>query len=111
MKREPGTTSSGTRRLNGPQTTGRTLRNLSEPEYSIQLTPDVDVVVRDGTTLRADVYRPAKRDPSPALLAFSCYPRQIQNSGAPLVFVEAGVSDFWVSRGYAHIIANSRGTG
>ena len=111
MKREPGTTSSGTRRLNGPQTTGRTLRNLSEPEYSIQLTPDVDVVVRDGTTLRADVYRPAKRDPSPALLAFSCYPRQIQNSGAPLGFVEAGASDFWVSRGYVHVIANSRGTG
>ena len=71
----------------------------------------MDVVVRDGTTLRADVYRPAKRDPSPALLAFSCYPRQIQNSGAPLGFVEAYASDFWVSRGYAHIIANSRGTG
>ena len=59
----------------------------------------------------ADVYRPDSPGRFPALLAVSCYPRQIQNSGAPLGFVEAGATDFWVPRGYAHVIANSRGTG
>lgn len=101
----------GARRLNGPQTTGRELRNLSQPEFDINLSPDQDVVVRDGTVLRADVYTPATHAKVPALLAVSCYPRQIQNSGAPLGFVEAGASDFWVSRGYGHVIANTRGTG
>ena len=39
------------------------------------------------------------------------YPRQIQNTRVPLGFVEAGASDFFVPRGYAHVIANARGTG
>ena len=45
------------------------------------------------------------------LIAASPYPRQIQNSGAPLGFIEAGASDFFVPRGYVHVIANLRGTG
>ncbi|MCB0917737.1 MAG: CocE/NonD family hydrolase [Actinobacteria bacterium] len=101
----------GQRRLNGPQTTGRSFRNLSRPEHRIRLTPDQNVVVRDGTVLQADVFTPDINTPVPALLAVSCYPRQIQNSGAPLGFVEAGATDFWVPRGYAHVIANTRGTG
>jgi len=60
--------------------------------------------------LRADIHRPDSPGRFPALVAASCYPRQIQNSGAPLGFVEAGATDFWVPRGYAHVIANVRGT-
>jgi putative CocE/NonD family hydrolase len=40
----------------------------------------------------------------------SPYPRQMQGLGIPAGFVEAGQSDFFVPRGYAHVIANSRGT-
>ena len=47
----------------------------------------------------------------PALIAASPYPRQIQDLGAPMGFIEAGASDFWVPRGYVHVIANLRGTG
>lgn len=111
MSREPAPSSLGTRHLNGPQTTGRALHNLSQPVHAMDFTPDVDVTARDGTKLKADVYRPKTTAKVPALLAVSCYPRQIQNSGAPLGFVEAGASDFWVSRGYGHVIANNRGTG
>lgn len=100
----------GKRRLNGPQTTGREYRNLSEPEYVMTQELDQGITVRDGTTLMADVFRPETDEPVPALLAVSVYPRQIQNSGAPLGFVEAGATDFWVPRGYAHVIANTRGT-
>jgi len=40
------------------------------------------------------VYRPAVPGRFPVLIAASPYPRQIQNSGAPMGFIEAGASDF-----------------
>ncbi|MFM8240012.1 MAG: CocE/NonD family hydrolase, partial [Actinomycetota bacterium] len=101
----------GQRHLNGPQTTGREYRNLSEPEYTMMQDLDRGIPVRDGTALMADIFRPETDKPVPALIAVSVYPRQIQNTGAPLGFVEAGATDFWVPRGYAHVIANTRGTG
>ncbi len=61
-------------------------------------------------TLLADVHRPAEPGRYPVLVAASPYPRQIQNLGAPAGFIEAGASDFFVPRGYVHVIANCRGT-
>ncbi len=104
-------TQRGQRRLNGPQTTGRSYRDLSEPQYTVILEANQRVPMRDGTTLLADVLRPDAHGRFPALVAASPYPRQIQNSGAPLGFVEAGASDFFVPRGYVHVLANARGTG
>lgn len=100
-----------TRQLNGPQTTGRDYRNISAPQYGARRDNNVAVIVRDGTTLLADVHRPDADGRFPALIAASPYPRQIQDLGAPMGFIEAGVTDFWVPRGYAHVIANVRGTG
>jgi predicted acyl esterase len=60
--------------------------------------------------LLADVHRPAEPGRYPVLLAVSPYPRQIQNLGAPAGFIETGASDFFVPRGYVHVIANCRGT-
>ena len=99
------------RQLNGPQTTGREYRNLSKPEHRIQHDVNTAVEMRDGTLLLADVHRPTGTGRFPALIAASPYPRQIQDLGAPMGFIEAGVTDFWVSRGYVHVIANVRGTG
>ncbi|MFI8392227.1 CocE/NonD family hydrolase [Streptomyces sp. NPDC085540] len=67
--------------------------------------------MRDGIGLLADVHRPDSDGRFPALIAASPYPRQIQDLGAPMGFIEAGASDFWVPRGYVHVIANLRGTG
>ncbi|HTV37410.1 MAG TPA: CocE/NonD family hydrolase, partial [Xanthobacteraceae bacterium] len=106
----------GERALNGPQTTGRTYSNLSAPEFHIDDSRmNVAIPVRDGTELLADIFLPSgvagrAAVKFPALLAASPYPRQIQNSGAPMGFVEAGATDFFVPRGYAHIILNVRGT-
>ena len=97
--------------LNGPQTTGRQYRNLTEPTHSVRHDVNVGVPVRDGTTLLADVHRPDADGRFPALIAASPYPRQIQDLGAPMGFIEAGNTEFWVSRGYVHVIANVRGTG
>jgi uncharacterized protein len=103
-------TDPGQRRLNGPQTTGRDYRNLSPPEYDLVRDDDVAVPMRDGVTLLADVFRPAKPGRYPVLIAASPYPRQIQDLGAPAGFIEAGQSDFFVPRGYVHVVANVRGT-
>ena len=101
----------GQRQLNGPQTTGREYRNLSEPAHGMRCDQDVAVGMRDGTQLLADVHRPDGDGRFPALIAASPYPRQIQDLGAPMGFIEAGATDFWVPRGYVHVIANLRGTG
>ena len=100
----------GQRRLNGPQTTGREYRNLSQPTHLMEHDDDVAVPMRDGVILLADVHRPAEPGRYPVLVAASPYPRQIQNLGAPAGFIEAGASDFFVPRGYVHVIANCRGT-
>ncbi|MEE6175112.1 CocE/NonD family hydrolase [Mycobacterium sp. 050134] len=98
------------RTLNGPQTTGREYRNLSEPRYASRTDINIAIGMRDGTDLLADIHRPDAQGRFPALVAASPYPRQMQDLGAPAGFIEAGVTDFWVPRGYAHVIANVRGT-
>ena len=100
----------GQRQLNGPQTTGRDYRNLSSPTHAVACDADVPVPMRDGIALLADVHRPAQAGRYPVLIAASPYPRQIQNLGLPMGFIEAGASDFFVPRGYVHVIANCRGT-
>lgn len=101
----------GQRQLNGPQTTGRIYQNLSEPSHRRVSDLDVVVPMRDGIVLRADVHRPVDGGEYPVLIAASPYPRQIQDLGAPMGFIEAGATDFFVPRGYVHVIANLRGTG
>lgn len=103
-------TGAGERRLNGEQTTGRDYRNLSEPRFAMSRTDNVAIAMRDGTELLADLLQPEGARPGPVLVSFSPYPRQIQDVGAPLGFIEAGASDFFVPRGYVHLIVNARGT-
>jgi predicted acyl esterase len=103
-------TEPGQRQLNGPQTSGREYRNLSTPTHEITRDDDVAVPMRDGVQLLADVFHPAGPGRYPVLIAASPYPRQIQDLGAPMGFIEAGATDFFVPRGYVHVIANLRGT-
>jgi uncharacterized protein len=97
-------------RFNGLQTTGRDYRNLSVVDHAMQRDTDQRVVLRDGGYLLADVYRPTSEGTFPVLIAASPYPRQIQDLGAPTAIIEAGNSEFFVTRGYIHVIANLRGT-
>jgi uncharacterized protein len=111
MSEKAAGTGPGERHLNGLQTTGRQYVNLSEPSFTMRRTDNVGVTVQDGTTLLADLFQPDSDGAFPALVSFSPYPRQIQDVGAPLGFIEAGASDFFVPRGYVHLIVNARGTG
>ena len=107
----PSGTEPGQRRLYGLQTTGRSYRNLSAPAFDVVSENNVAVPMRDGVALHADLHRPKDNDRHPALVAISPYPRQIQHMGVPVGFIEAGQTDFFVPRGYVHLIANCRGTG
>lgn len=83
----------------------------SEPEYEIQNDWDLELPMRDGVRLLLDVYRPRRPGATfPALCSFSPYTRQLQRDSAPIGQNEAGISEFWVPRGYAHVIVDVRGT-
>jgi len=90
-----------TSHFNGLQTTGRDYRNLSPAEHVMSRDVDQAVPLRDGGQLLADVYRPTGPGAFPVLIAASPYPRQIQDLGAPTAIIEAGNSEFFVSRGPA----------
>src|SRR3979409_836721 len=85
----------GQRQLNGPQTSGREFRNLSEPRYRTHRHLNVKIPMRDGIDLVADIFRPDADGSFPALVAASPYARQVQDLGAPAGFIEAGATDFW----------------
>ncbi len=99
----------------------------SEEIFGVKIDKDVYISMRDGTRLAADIYRPDSMGRYPALLAMSPYDKELQNisleskniietmnrdpaSIMKLGFIEAGVSEYFVRRGYVHVIVNVRGT-
>jgi predicted acyl esterase len=79
--------------------------------FEVRAEPDVAVVLPDGVTLRADVYRPVIEEPVPGLLGWSPYNKDLMPTGMPAPFVEPGAVAYLASRGYAVAVANARGTG
>jgi putative CocE/NonD family hydrolase len=80
----------------------------------------VTILARDGTRLACDVYLPEVPGRYPALLSYSHYGKDLQRvTGeraplSPLIGnggLEAGDSEYFVSRGYVHVIADARGSG
>ena len=69
---------------------------------AIVVDEDVPVTMSDGTILSADVFRPDKPGRYPVLLTQTPY-----NKNGFL----AGVNEYLVKRGYAHIVVDVRGTG
>ena len=93
---------------------------VSKPCYSIKSEKNVRVTMRDGVKLRVDIYYPDAPGKFPTLLAISPYGKELQALPAPVrpyspfhggESIEAGKTEFWVSRGYVHVIADTRGSG
>lgn len=92
--------------------------HLSEREHDVHVQRDVKVKMPDGINLSVDIFRPASPGRFPALLGVHAYdaamqsapsmPQAIQGANAQ---AEAGDPNFYVRRGYVHVIANARGTG
>jgi len=78
----------------------------------VLLEENVFVTMRDGIKIATDVYRPAAKGRYPAILSTSPYIKDIQLL-PPLLShsIEAGATQFFVSKGYVHVIVQVRGTG
>jgi predicted acyl esterase len=98
--------------------------DLSKRQYGIVAERDVFVPVSDGVSINVDVFRPDSDGKFPALLSMSPYNKEAQSDriwpgsssatfvrGAINTLIEAGNTDFFVRRGYVHIIGSARGTG
>lgn len=85
---------------------------------------DVSVTMRDGTRLSVDVYRPDGDGRYPVLYASALHNKDLQGpdisdvlppqpAHAPLWFgpLEAGDTRRFIANGYAHVIAQPRGSG
>jgi uncharacterized protein len=99
-------------------------KTISKREYGIIENRDVSVPMSDGITLNVDVFRPDSDGKFPALVAISAFNKEIQSeriwpsaarsrriNGTPDAAIESGPTDFFVRRGYVHIVGSVRGTG
>ncbi len=78
----------------------------------MKLDENVYVTMRDGIKIAVDVYRPEAEGRYPALLSTSPYIKEIQQLPPEYTHsIEAGATNFFVNRGYVHVIEQVRGTG
>lgn len=92
----------------------------SERKYGVVAERDVSIPMSDGIKIDCDILRPDAKGKFPAILGVHAYEKSMQSApsmprgmgmGPGNGSVEAGDSNFFVRRGYAHVIANVRGTG
>ncbi len=94
---------------------------VSQPKYNVKLEENLRITARDGTELLADIYRPNAKGRFPALLSISPYGKDILKLPCPIGRpsdyirgtggIEAGISEYFVTRGYVHVTADYRGIG
>ena len=90
----------------------------SRREHGVTAQFDVLVTMSDGVRVAAQIFRPTTPGRFPAILGVHAYdaemqfapsrPQAVQGKNAQ---AEAGDPQFFVRRGYAHIMVNARGTG
>ena len=94
--------------------------SISQPKYEMKVKRDVAIPSRDGVTIAADIYYPDSSERFPVLLGMSPYGKDVQklpirdyptdtklmNGG-----IKGGNTEYFVERGYVHILADCRGTG
>jgi len=90
----------------------------SKPVHKVKVDKNVYVKMRDSVRIAIDIYRPDAKGKFPALLAMSPYGKDVQAIKVPprpfnmeYVRSEAGDIEFFVTRGYAFVVADCRGTG
>jgi uncharacterized protein len=90
----------------------------SEREYEILAERDVAIPMSDGIKLDGDLFRPDAKGKFPAILGVHPFEKSWQSAPSmPMGFdlyngsIEAGDSNFFCRRGYAHVIVNVRGSG
>jgi uncharacterized protein len=97
----------------------RVRMGASTPVHGIVTERDVDVPMRDGARLKADVFRPDDKGRFPAILNLGPYqkeklwvpPETLEEQPNPLMNWETINPQWWVPRGYAAVRVDGRGSG
>jgi hypothetical protein len=92
---------------------------VSAPVHGIMVERDVDVPMRDGARLKADIFRPDGPGTFPAILNLGPYqkdklwiaPDTLEEKPNPLMNWETVNPQWWVPRGYAAVRVDGRGSG
>lgn len=96
------------------------MHRLSQARHEVLEEFDVFIRMRDGVRIAVNVFRPKGEGRFPALMSISGYGKDVQTRlERPLPLSpqrgnggqEAGDTDYWVQRGYVHIVVDSRGSG
>jgi uncharacterized protein len=91
----------------------------SEPTYKMTLEKDVDIPMRDGAKLKADVFRPEGEGHFPVLINMGIYqkdklwvpPHDLEEKPNPYMNWETVNPEWWVPRGYCCVRVDERGSG
>jgi len=92
---------------------------MTDPEYPIVVDKDVDVPMRDGARLKADVFRPDDDGRFPAILNLGPYqkdklwivPDTLAEAANEWMNWETVNPQWWAPRGYAAVRVDGRGSG
>jgi putative CocE/NonD family hydrolase len=91
----------------------------SGPTYKMKLEKDVDIPMRDGARLKADVFRPEGDGNFPVLINMGIYqkdklwvpPDDLEEKPNPYMNWETVNPEWWVPRGYCCVRVDERGSG
>ena len=88
-------------------------------QYRVQIDKDIDVELRDGARLKADVFRPRGSGRFPVILNLGSYqkdkhwtpPTDLEEKDNPYMNWETINPLWWVPRGYVAMRVDGRGSG
>ncbi|MBI2320246.1 MAG: CocE/NonD family hydrolase, partial [Betaproteobacteria bacterium] len=97
----------------------RKTHQRSQRNFDLVIEKDVEIPMRDGTRLRADVFRPKSAAKVPAIMNLGAYqkdkvwvpPADLEEKANPYMNWEAANPLYWVPQGYAIVRVDARGTG
>jgi predicted acyl esterase len=81
---------------------------LSQPQYDIKFEYQVDIAMRDGAKLRANIWRPKAEGRFPVIYVFTPYDNTVSDPRSPMVD-DIGRARYFVPRGYAFAAISMRG--
>jgi predicted acyl esterase len=95
------------------------MKKASLPRHDLLIEKDVEITLRDGVRLQADVFRPKGGGKVPAIINIGAYqkdklwvpPPDLEEKPNPYMNWEAVNPLWWVPRGYAAVRVDTRGTG
>ena len=91
----------------------------SRPRYDLVVEKDVEIALRDGARLKADVFRPKAGGRFPVIINLGAYqkdklwvpPADLEEAPNPYMNWETVNPLWWVPRGYVAVRADGRGSG